>query len=72
MTRNPDVVRKAQDEIDRIVGNERLPHFTDRPSLPYVDALVEELFRYGHCYMESRLRLVILVLSRWNPPIPLG
>ncbi|KAI0334310.1 cytochrome P450 [Cubamyces sp. BRFM 1775] len=47
MTRNPDVVRNAQDEIDSVVGNERLPDFADRPSLPYVDALLEELFRWN-------------------------
>lgn len=46
MVRNPGVLRKAQDELDRVVGHTRLPNFADRDSLPYLGALVEELYRY--------------------------
>lgn len=28
---NPDVQRKAQEEIDRVVGHERMPQYSDRP-----------------------------------------
>lgn len=45
MTRNRNVLKKAQEELDRIVGRERLPDFSDRESLPYVNALVEEVYR---------------------------
>lgn len=45
MARNTDVLKKAQEEIDRVVGNERLPDFNDRESLPYVNALLEEVYR---------------------------
>ncbi|KAI1008649.1 hypothetical protein LB504_001985 [Fusarium proliferatum] len=41
----PDVQRKAQQEIDSVVGTERLPHFEDRDNLPYVDALIKETLR---------------------------
>ncbi|KAJ3010156.1 hypothetical protein NUW54_g2574 [Trametes sanguinea] len=47
MTRNPHVLRKAQEEIDRVVGKDRLPDFTDRESLPYVNALLEEVLRWN-------------------------
>jgi len=43
----PDVQTKAQEEIDRAVGNDRLPVLADRDSLPYVDALLSEIFRWG-------------------------
>ncbi len=46
MVRSPDVLRKAQDEMDRVVGHTRLPGFADRDSLPYLSALVEEVYRY--------------------------
>ncbi|KAF9076562.1 cytochrome P450 [Rhodocollybia butyracea] len=46
MTLYPDVARKAQAEIDAVVGNDRLPTFADREHLPYVDALVKEVFRW--------------------------
>ncbi|KAH8830592.1 cytochrome P450 [Flagelloscypha sp. PMI_526] len=42
----PEVAKKAQAEIDSIVGIERLPTFSDRPNLPYVNALVTEVFRW--------------------------
>ncbi|KAF5597878.1 oxidoreductase [Fusarium pseudocircinatum] len=42
----PDVQRKAQQEIDRVVGTERLPQFEDRDNLPYVDALIKESLRW--------------------------
>lgn len=42
----PDVQRKAQEEIDRVVGNSRLPTFSDRDNLPYINAIVEEAQRW--------------------------
>lgn len=42
----PDVMRKAQAEIDHVIGRERLPAFEDRPKLPYIRALVKEVLRW--------------------------
>ncbi|KAI0651028.1 cytochrome P450 [Trametes meyenii] len=42
----PEVQRKAQAEVDRVVGKGRLPDFSDEPSLPYVSALVREVLRW--------------------------
>ncbi|KAI1123054.1 cytochrome protein [Nemania abortiva] len=42
----PDVQRKAHEEIDRVIGTERLPTFGDRESLPYIDAIVMEAWRW--------------------------
>ena len=47
MALNPRVVAKAQEELDRVVGKERLPDFSDKDDLPYIDALVKELLRWG-------------------------
>ncbi|CEL58893.1 O-methylsterigmatocystin oxidoreductase OS=Aspergillus flavus GN=ordA PE=3 SV=2 [Rhizoctonia solani AG-1 IB] len=41
----PEVAQRAQAEIDSVVGRGRLPDFTDRESLPYVEALLQELMR---------------------------
>jgi cytochrome P450 len=46
MSITPEVQRKAQEEIDRVVGSSRLPTFSDRENLPYVDAIVKEAFRW--------------------------
>ncbi len=42
----PEVQKKAQLELDSVVGSERLPEFSDRPSLSYLNALVKELLRW--------------------------
>ncbi|KAL5341444.1 cytochrome P450 [Aspergillus crustosus] len=46
MLKFPDVQRKAQEEIDRVVGTDRLPTFEDRDNLPYINALVKESLRW--------------------------
>lgn len=33
--KNPEVLRKAQREVDEVVGPNRLPGFEDRDKLPY-------------------------------------
>ena len=52
----PEVQRKAHHELDAVMGTERLPDFLDRPSLPYINALVMECTRWipvtplGNCH----------------------
>ncbi|KIL55978.1 hypothetical protein M378DRAFT_173116 [Amanita muscaria Koide BX008] len=46
MALHPDAQRRAQEEIDRVVGSHRLPSFDDRPSLLYVEALYREVQRW--------------------------
>ncbi|KAF4844007.1 O-methylsterigmatocystin oxidoreductase [Colletotrichum siamense] len=46
MTLFPNPQEKAQEEIDRVIGTGRLPLASDRPNLPYTDALVKELLRW--------------------------
>ncbi|KAH9894363.1 cytochrome P450 [Cubamyces lactineus] len=42
----PEVQRKAQAEIDEIIGHDRLPTLDDRDRLPYLNALVLEVLRW--------------------------
>ncbi|KIJ60832.1 hypothetical protein HYDPIDRAFT_97943 [Hydnomerulius pinastri MD-312] len=46
MTMHHSIQERAQAEIDTVVGKGRLPDFDDRPSLPYVEALLRELMRW--------------------------
>ncbi|KAL4903100.1 O-methylsterigmatocystin oxidoreductase [Aspergillus multicolor] len=46
MALHPDVQRKAQDELDRVVGPDTLPGFHHRTSLPYIDAVLKETLRW--------------------------
>lgn len=43
---HPEVQRSAQAEIDHMVGMDRLPTYSDRTSLPYVEALYKEVLRW--------------------------
>ncbi|KJA29523.1 hypothetical protein HYPSUDRAFT_524598 [Hypholoma sublateritium FD-334 SS-4] len=47
MAKHPEVQRKAQAEIDQIIGSTRLPEFDDRPSLPYLEAIYREVMRWN-------------------------
>jgi cytochrome P450 len=42
----PDVQKRAQAEIDSVIGRDQLPTFTDRASLPYIDAVLRETLRW--------------------------
>ncbi|TFY60735.1 hypothetical protein EVG20_g7315 [Dentipellis fragilis] len=43
---NPEVQRRAQSEIDKVVGRDRLPEFEDRPATPYSEAVYREVLRW--------------------------
>ena len=45
MSLHPEVQRKAQEEIDRVVGHDRLPSSQDKKDLPYVNAIMKEVVR---------------------------
>jgi len=42
----PHVMKKAQAELDAIVGPDRMPEFADQDALPYVRATVNETLRW--------------------------
>lgn len=42
----PEVQAKAQQEIDAVIGSDRLPTVADRPNLPYINKLVSEILRW--------------------------
>ncbi|PFH46689.1 hypothetical protein AMATHDRAFT_69284 [Amanita thiersii Skay4041] len=47
MVLNPDIQKKAQEEIDAVIGRNRLPTLADRSQLPYVNAIVMEVLRWN-------------------------
>nr|AHJ89438.1 flavone synthase [Plectranthus barbatus] len=42
---NPNVLKKAQAEIDKVVGLHRILQESDGPNLPYLNAVIKETFR---------------------------
>ncbi|TFY70051.1 hypothetical protein EVG20_g2890 [Dentipellis fragilis] len=47
MTLFPDAQKKAQKEVDTVIGSGRLPTCEDKDSLPYVDAVCKEVLRWN-------------------------
>jgi len=46
MIAHPEVQRRAQVELDSVVGRSRFPTFSDVSSLPYIQAIVKEVLRW--------------------------
>ncbi|KAI0683658.1 cytochrome P450 [Cerioporus squamosus] len=46
MTLYPEVQKRAQADLDAIVGPDRLPCMNDMPSLPYIEAVLMESMRW--------------------------
>ena len=46
MAIHPEIQKKAQREIDQLLGGERLPMLADQGNLPYTSALVKEIYRW--------------------------
>lgn len=58
MVLHPEKQARAQQEIDSVIGVERLPRISDKDALPYTNALIKEVMRWhpivplGKCYLE--------------------
>jgi len=61
MAMNPEVQKRARQEIDSITAGDRLITLDDRDSLPYVEAVFREVLRWrpvlplgvAHCAYED-------------------
>lgn len=47
MVLHPRVYVKARDEIERIVGMSNLPTLEHKDSLPYINCIIQELYRWN-------------------------
>ena len=46
MVLSPEVQKKAQEELDKVVGFNRLPEHGDKEDLPYINSLCKEVLRW--------------------------
>jgi cytochrome P450 len=61
MVLEPGVQQRAQEELDRVVGKDRLPSYHDKDSLPFINSIVWESLRWNpvtpigiaHCLIED-------------------
>ncbi|KAI8409450.1 hypothetical protein FOFC_09289 [Fusarium oxysporum] len=47
MVLHPEIQEKAQQELDAVIGTDRLPDFSDRPALVYIEHIVQEIYRWS-------------------------
>lgn len=59
MVNQPEEQEKAQEEIDRVVGRDRMPTADDIPHLPYVQAIVREV-NAENPTREQKINLIVL------------
>lgn len=50
----PEVQKKAQEEVDRVVGHHRLPRSQDLDKLPYLSAILKEVTRWHNVVRVSK------------------
>jgi len=69
MALRPEVQKKAQEELDKVIGN-RLPEFNDRQNLPYISAMVKESLRWQPVVPLGMSSIYRLVLALIDPAVP--
>ncbi|KAJ3766786.1 cytochrome P450 [Lentinula raphanica] len=61
MIQYPECQKKAQQELDCIIGRNHLPDFADRDTLPYIEAILHETMRRAR-----------ILTQKWQPTTPAG
>ena len=72
MALHPGVQARAQDELDSVIGRDRLPAISDRGSLPYVEAVIQEVMRWHPMLPLSEYPTILCVSRLFLTRVVLG
>ncbi len=67
----PETLKKAQQEIDIVVGTDRLPTMSDRKSLPYSKRARSFESKASYIGVLS-VQAIVNETLRWGVPVPLS
>ncbi|KAJ3678621.1 hypothetical protein LUZ60_002424 [Juncus effusus] len=66
---HPNVLKKLTEEIDRVVGKDRLVKESDLPNLPYLDAVIKEIMRlHPAVALPNRVTKKDIIVSGYRIP----
>ncbi|KAF5346729.1 hypothetical protein D9756_010405 [Leucocoprinus leucothites] len=64
---HPEFQRKAQEELDLVVGTDRLPDFSHKSQLPYLTAVLKEVLRWNPVLPTGKvINLCNLLAPSWK------
>ena len=66
----PAAAKKAQAELDRVIGKDRLPVLGDRPDLPYITAFL--MVRCFDIIQYHNSSITLQEVMRCSPVLPCG
>ena len=72
MMEHPEVLEKAQTEVDTVVGADRLPTLEDRQGLPYGTSVAYQLTPSEVDVILVLVEGIFQELLRWSVALPLG
>ena len=70
ISRHPQVQARAQKDIDAIIGQDRMPQMDDLTQLPFVEAIIKEVWNYSHVSISDPHSLSLLCTGSRSTYIP--
>ena len=68
----PEIQRFAQEQIDKVVGSDRIPAMEDEPNLPYIRSLMKETLSKCTSRFNSSRVCKLMCYPGWMPTTILG